>query len=102
MILFYFLIFPGFLFTAVAGMLASWVDRKVTARIQWRVGPPWFQSFADFMKLLGKETIVPAGARGTFLLAPFLSLTAVTLVAALLGVSILNSNTSFLGDIIVD
>jgi len=101
MILFYFFIFPGFLFTAVAGMLASWVDRKVTARIQWRVGPPWYQNFADFVKLLGKETIVPQGAKWTFLFSPFLALTAVTLVATLLGVSLLNSNVSFLGDLIV-
>lgn len=101
MILLYFLIFPGFLFTALIGMLASWVDRKVTARIQWRVGPPWYQSFADFMKLLGKETIAPAGSRGTFLLAPFFGLVTVTLVATLLGVSILKPQASFLGDLIV-
>ena len=45
--LFIYLVFPGFAATAVAGMLASWVERKLTARIQWRVGPPWYQSFAD-------------------------------------------------------
>ena len=100
-LLFYFFIFPGFLFTAIAGMLAGWVDRKVTARIQWRVGPPWYQNFADFVKLLGKETIVPQGAKWTFLFAPFLGLTAVTLVATLLGVSFLKPETSFLGDLIV-
>ena len=37
------LIFPGFLFTTAIGMASSWVDRKVTARLQWRVGPPWYQ-----------------------------------------------------------
>ena len=69
--IFYFIVFPGFLFTAVIGLLASWVDRKVTARIQWRVGPPWYQNFVDFFKLLGKETIVPKAAKKTgFLLAP--------------------------------
>lgn len=100
-LLFYFFIFPGFLFTAIAGMLASWVDRKVTARIQWRVGPPWYQNFADFVKLLGKETIIPSGARWTFLFSPFLGLAAVTLVATLLGVAFLKPETGFLGDLIV-
>jgi NADH-quinone oxidoreductase subunit H len=101
MALFYFLIFPGFLFTAAAGMLASWVDRKVTARIQWRVGPPWFQGFADFVKLLGKETIVPAGAKWTFLFAPFLGLAAVSVAATLIGVAFLKPASGFLGDLIV-
>jgi len=54
-----FFIFPGFLFTAVVGLLAGWVDRKLTARIQWRVGPPWYQNFIDFLKLMSKETILP-------------------------------------------
>jgi len=101
MILLYFLIFPGFLFTALAGMLAGWVDRKVTARIQWRVGPPWYQNFFDFVKLLGKETIIPQEGSWTFLLAPFLGLLAITLVSTLLGISLLRPSTGFLGDLIV-
>lgn len=99
--LFYFFIFPGFLFTAIVGMLASWVDRKVTARIQWRQGPPWYQNFADLVKLLGRETIVPTGAKGIFLFAPFLGLVAVTLVATYLGVAFLKHRTGFPVDLIV-
>jgi len=34
------IIFPGFVFTALIGMASSWIDRKVSARLQWRVGPP--------------------------------------------------------------
>ncbi|MCK4299018.1 MAG: NADH-quinone oxidoreductase subunit H, partial [Planctomycetes bacterium] len=33
--------------TAVVGLLVRWVDRKVTAKMQWRVGPPIYQPFAD-------------------------------------------------------
>jgi NADH-quinone oxidoreductase subunit H len=58
-----YLVFPGFVFSAVVGLLTTWVDRKVTARIHLRVGPPWYQPFADTFKLLGKEVVVPAGAR---------------------------------------
>jgi NADH-quinone oxidoreductase subunit H len=100
-LLFYFLIFPGFLFTAVMGLLASWVDRKLTAWVQWRVGPPWYQPFVDFAKLLGKETIVPRGAKLTFLLSPILGLAAANLVSCLLGRTIIYPQATFIGDLIV-
>jgi NADH-quinone oxidoreductase subunit H len=100
--LFAYLIFPGFIFTAVIGMLASWVDRKVTARVQWRVGPPLLQPLYDVVKLLGKETIVPrGGSRTTFLIAPVLGLVGVTLVSTLVWISILFPQASFRGDLIV-
>jgi len=100
--IFYFVVFPGFLFTAVVGLLASWVDRKITARIQWRIGPPWYQNFIDFFKLLGKETIIPRGARRTgFLFAPFIGLIGVTLVSLILWQMNLDPDRSFMGDVIV-
>jgi len=97
-----FLIFPGFVFTAAAGLMASWIDRKLTARIQYRIGPPWYQPFADFVKLLGKETIIPAGGfRVLFLIAPLIGMAGVTLVSTLLWISILKASSGFAGDIIV-
>jgi len=100
--IFYFVVFPGFLFTAVVGLLASWVDRKITARIQWRIGPPWYQNFIDFFKLLGKETIIPRGARRTgFLFAPFIGLIGATLVSLILWQMNLDPDRSFMGDVIV-
>ena len=58
--LFYFLVFPGLLFAAVTGAFLSWFDRKITARVQFRKGPPLLQPFYDFFKLLlVKETILP-------------------------------------------
>jgi len=100
-LLFNYLIFPGFLFSAVIGLLSCWVDRKITARIQWRVGPPWYQNFVDIVKLLGKETIMPEGAKSTFLLSPFLGLLSVSLVATILGKTIQAPLESFVGDLIV-
>jgi len=100
--IFYFVVFPGFLFTAVVGLLASWVDRKITARLQWRIGPPWYQNFVDFFKLLGKETILPRGAsRISFLTAPLIGLIGATLVSLILWQANLNPHQSFLGDVIV-
>jgi len=100
--LFYFLLVPGFLFTALFGLVSTWVDRKVSARVQWRVGPPWFQPFADIAKLMGKETIVPQGASIlTFLSAPLVGLAAVTLVSTMLWRANLDPSASFIGDLIV-
>jgi len=96
-----FLIFPGLVFTAIIGLLTTWVDRKVSARVQWRVGPPWYQPFADILKLMGKEIVIPEGAQATgFLLAPLAGLAAVTLVSTMLWMVNLYG-TSFLGDLIV-
>lgn len=97
----YFIVF-GFIVTAVAGLLASWVDRKVTARVQYRVGPPLLQPLTDIIKLLGKETLIPAGAsKATFLLAPVLGLASVMLAATLLWMADLWPAKAFLGDLIV-
>ena len=71
----YILIFPGFLFCFLTGMLLCGIDRKLVARMQKRVGPPILQPFYDFFKLCGKETIVPAMAnRAVFLLSPLVGL----------------------------
>jgi len=96
-----YLIFPGFLFSAIVGLLSGWVDRKVTARLQWRKGPPWYQNFVDILKLLGKETMVPAGSKFTFLLAPCFGILSVVLAATLLGTSVRLFAVSFRGDLIV-
>jgi NADH-quinone oxidoreductase subunit H len=55
-------------------------DRKIWAAVQIRRGPnvvgPWglFQSFADLLKFVLKEPIIPSGAnKGVFLLAPLVS-----------------------------
>jgi NADH-quinone oxidoreductase subunit H len=92
----------GFLLTAVIGLLASWIDRKVTARVQYRVGPPLFQPFIDIVKLLGKETLVPVGAsRTTFLMAPLMGLGSVIVVSTLLWMNDINLGQGFMGDLIV-
>ena len=96
------LIFPGFLFLSIYGLAFEYIDRKLYARLQNRQGPPWFQPFADFMKLLGKETIVPEDADKTFYkLLPVFALAATT--SAFLYLPIWNSEAlfSFGGDIIV-
>jgi NADH-quinone oxidoreductase subunit H len=57
-----------------------YADRKIWAAVQLRRGPnvvgPWglFQSFADLLKFVLKEPVIPAGAnKGIFLLAPLVT-----------------------------
>jgi len=77
--------FAASLGTLLVGMVSSWVDRKVTARVQYRVGPPLFQPFYDIAKLLAKETLVSERARGRgFLLAPLVGFAAAAVAAAML------------------
>lgn len=97
-----YLVFPGFLFSACAGLLAGWIDRKLTARIQYRVGPPWYQNFVDILKLCYKEAVIPyAGAGAIFLLSPLAGLLGMILVSSILGKAIQSPLGSFTGDLIV-
>ena len=80
------LIFPGLLFLVTMGLAGQFVDRKLYARLQNRVGPPWYQPVADLFKLFGKESVIPEEAdRRMFTLSPVFALAAVVVTVALVG-----------------
>jgi len=88
--------------TLALGFVLRWVDRKVTARVQWRVGPPLAQPVLDVIKLMGKETLMPVTARGTgFLLAPVIALASCGAAAAILWYAAIRPGSMFVGDLIV-
>jgi len=96
------LVFPGLLFLAVIGLAGEFADRKLYARFQNRMGPPWFQPLADLIKLMAKEEVVPTEAdRLLFTGAPAFALTSV--VAAFLYIPVWGPGAllSFNGDAVV-
>ena len=75
-------IFPGLTSIGIIAAVLTWLDRKITARVQLRIGPQYvsplggiLQSFADLIKLAFKELIIPEKAdRFFFVLAPVFGL----------------------------
>ncbi|MBN2036927.1 MAG: NADH-quinone oxidoreductase subunit H [Chitinispirillaceae bacterium] len=96
------IVFPGLLFTAVVGLITTWIDRKVTARVQMRAGPPFLQPFYDIVKYMIKETCVPAeGSRMLFLAAPLIGMVGVVAASTIIWRSIMWPQQAFVGDLIV-
>ncbi|MCX5711041.1 MAG: NADH-quinone oxidoreductase subunit H [Candidatus Omnitrophica bacterium] len=100
--LFSILIFPGLLFLFTFALAAEFIDRKLSARLQNRMGPPWFQPLADFIKLLGKENILPCDADvHIFKFMPVLALTASATSFLYIPLWQTKALNSFNGDVIV-
>ena len=77
--LFHIIVFPGFLFLSAISLVYEYVDRKLYAQLQNRVGPHWYQPLADIIKLMTKETIIPKEAdRRFFSAVPMVALAATT------------------------
>lgn len=104
------LVFPGFTFILLLTLFCDWIERKLDARIQNRVGPMVagpggiLQPLADFIKLLTKQDIEPASAKKTvFKFAPLLAFSMMVFAICFLpidGASAL-STTGFNGDLVV-
>jgi NADH-quinone oxidoreductase subunit H len=94
-------VWPGLLGGVLLGWLFLWINRKLMARLQGRKGPPFYQPFFDFVKLMGKETIVAGGTnRIVFYALPLVALISMTFALALLPLPG-NPLHSFNGDLIL-
>lgn len=96
------LIFPSGLFILFTGMAYEWVDRKLVARFQNRIGPRWFQPVADNLKLLAKEEVVPENVDvRIFTALPIVALAGSLTAALYVPIAGLAPSYSFSGDLIV-
>lgn len=100
-------LFPGAIFILAVSLFYEWIDRKLYARFQNRVGPhlagPFglFQPIADLIKLLSKEDIVPIAAdRLLFTLTPILAPALILFACMFLPLTGLSGIISFEGDLI--
>jgi NADH-quinone oxidoreductase subunit H len=93
------LIFPGLVYALPAAWLMVWVERKLTARLQRRLGPPFFQPFFDFVKLLAKRPVARPPLQALVMTAlPVLAVAAVLGALALLPVF---AGGGFSGDLVL-
>ncbi len=85
----------------VVGMTYMGLSRKITARVQNRVGPPVYQNFLDALKLISKKTAIHHGIMQMMGPAFFM----VTSIGSLMFIPVLNdgrffSNLNFEGDLV--
>lgn len=115
-LIFQILVFPGFTFLFFLTLFCDWIERKLEARIQNRVGPMVagpagiLQPLADFIKLLTKEDIEPRDTKKLVFryapLAAFAIMMFAMLFLPISGPSVLSTGSTiatggFEGDLII-
>ena len=82
------LLYPGLAAFMAVALFIIWAERKITARVQMRVGPLYvsrrlggaLQLLADGVRIAFQEIIIPEGAeKWSFVLSPILAFTVVSL-----------------------
>lgn len=110
MLIFRILVFPGFTFILFLTLFCDWVERKLEARIQNRVGPMVagpagiLQPLADVIKLFTKEDIEPRDTKKlVFRYSPLIAFSIMVFALCFLpidGASVLSTG-GFNGDLII-
>ena len=86
------------LFGIIFGLLYKGIDRKISAHMQGRIGPPIIQPFRDVRKLFVKENIVPEHAiPWIFNLIPLIGLVATITILLYLPIGGFEPVTSLVG-----
>ena len=96
------LIFPGGLTLIFLGLLYEYIDRKLVARFQNRVGPRLLQPLADLVKLLAKEEVIPQGViRAFFVSLPIIAMAGALTAGLYIPMAGLAPSFSMPGDLII-
>jgi NADH-quinone oxidoreductase subunit H len=108
MLIFRILVFPGFTFILFLTLFCDWIERKLEARIQNRVGPMVagpagiLQPLADFIKLLTKEDIEPRDTKKiVFRFAPLMAFTIMIFAICFLPIDGTSIIGNFGGDLVI-
>jgi len=108
MLIFRILVFPGFTFILFLTLFCDWVERKLEARIQNRVGPMVagpagiLQPLADLIKLLTKEDIEPRDTKKfVFRFAPLVAFTIMVFAICFLPIDGASIIGGFDGDLVI-
>ncbi len=98
--LLHFLVFPGLLYAMPAAWLMLWIQRKLIARMQKRIGPPFYQPFFDFVKLMSKQPVTRSSFDAILMVGlPLLSIGAILASLSLLPVFL--NESGFIGDLVL-
>ena len=90
------------LFGIVFGLFYKCIDRKISARMQGRIGPPLRQPFRDVAKLFTKENIIPENSIvWIFNLAPLIGLVVTTSILLYLPIGGFEPLVSSNGDLLL-
>jgi NADH-quinone oxidoreductase subunit H len=68
--------------TVISALFLIWLERKIRARSQYRVGPPIYQQVIDLLKLFQKQNLRSSLSNPLMSVLPLISLMAVGLIAS--------------------
>jgi len=98
--MFHLLVFPGLVYAAPTAFLMVWLQRKINARLQGRIGPPFYQPFFDTVKLLAKEPVVRPRFEGLIMVGlPLVAI--VSTLGAIALLPVLPTSGGFNGDLVL-
>lgn len=93
-------VFPGLLYALPMAWLMLWLERKLRAKMQGRIGPPFYQPFFDFVKLVAKQQILRPSLDSLLMAGlPLVAVSAGLVALALLPVS--SDSGGFAGDLVL-
>jgi len=94
------LVFPGLLYAVPAAFLMVWLQRKINARLQGRIGPPFYQPFFDVVKLFAKQPIQRPPLQG-FLMTAFPLIAVASTLGAISLLPVFPASGGFSGDLVL-